>query len=133
MRNDRARSTIKADAGGLHVCRHDRSAGRHAMRLTRIEKRFVNDIGHRRGVAANAVRPAIRVRSVHIVATSKMTHHVARWSWALAEMRRVLKPQGYLVYADLKAPLWLAWVAKPLVPHAGVFTGADFDCRLWLC
>jgi ubiquinone/menaquinone biosynthesis C-methylase UbiE len=62
-----------------------------------------------------------------IVATNKTTHHVPRWSSALAEMRRVLKPHGYLVYADLKAPSWLAWVLKPLAGHAGVFTGADLD------
>jgi ubiquinone/menaquinone biosynthesis C-methylase UbiE len=164
------------------------------MRMTRIEKRFVNQIGHSRGVAAEAVRrlrhvPVDRswtyldvgcgngvatllvadtfgIRAVgidvdpqqialartaagdrtdvlfltadatclpfetarfHIVATSKMTHHVARWSSALAEMRRILKPGGYLVYADLKAPSWLAWVLTPLAGHAGIFTGADLD------
>jgi ubiquinone/menaquinone biosynthesis C-methylase UbiE len=62
-----------------------------------------------------------------VVATSKTTHHVPRWSSALAEMRRVLKPNGYLVYADLKAPSWLAWVLKPFAGYAGVFTGADLD------
>ena len=164
------------------------------MRMTRMEKRFVNEIGHSRAVAADAVRrlrqvPVDRswtyldvgcgngaatlfvaetfgVRAVgvdvdpeqialartaagdrtdvlfltadatclpfdygrfHIVATSKTTHHVARWPLALAEMRRVLKPHGYLVYADLKAPSWLAWVLKPLAGRAGVFTGADLD------
>jgi ubiquinone/menaquinone biosynthesis C-methylase UbiE len=164
------------------------------MRMTRIEKRFVNEIGHSRSVAANAVR-RLRHVPVHrgwsyldvgcgngaaallvadtfgvsvvgvdedpqqialaralagdrtdvlfmtadatclpfdegrfdVVATNKTTHHVPRWSSALAEMRRVLKPQGYLVYADLKAPFWLAWVLKPLADHVGVFTGADLD------
>jgi ubiquinone/menaquinone biosynthesis C-methylase UbiE len=164
------------------------------MRMTRVEKRLVNDIGHSRGVAEKAVRRLHHV-PVHrswsyldvgcgngaaalfvadtfgvnvvgvdvdpeqialariaacdradalfmeadatrlpfedgrfdIVATSKTTHHVPRWRSALAEMRRVLKPHGYLVYADLKAPLWLAWILKPLNGHAGVFTGADLD------
>ena len=62
-----------------------------------------------------------------IVASNKTTHHVPRWSSALAEMRRVLKPHGYLVYADLQAPLGLAWALKPFAGHAGVFTGADLD------
>jgi ubiquinone/menaquinone biosynthesis C-methylase UbiE len=163
------------------------------MRMTGIEKRFVNEVGHSRNVAEKAVR---RLRHVpvqpswsyldvgcgngatarlvadtfgmhvvgidvdpqqialarnapgdpdvlfmtadatclpfedgrfDIVATNKTTHHVPQWSSALAEMRRVLKPQGYLVYADLKTPSWLAWLLKPLAGHAGVFTGADLD------
>jgi ubiquinone/menaquinone biosynthesis C-methylase UbiE len=164
------------------------------MRMTRIEKRFVNDIGHSRSVADAAVgrlrrvpvqpgwsyldvgcgngaaallvaeRFGVRVVGVDvdpqqialaraaagdradvefmtadatclpfedgrfdIVATNKTTHHVPKWSSALAEMRRVLKPHGYLVYADLKAPFWLAWALKPLSGHAGIFTGADLD------
>ena len=164
------------------------------MRMTRIEKRFVNEIGHSRKVAEEAVRRlrhvpvhrgwsyldvgcgngaaallvadtfGVRVVGVDvdpqqialariaagdrpdvlfmtadatclpfedgrfdIAATNKATHHVPRWSSALDEMRRVLKPNGYLVYADLKAPSWLAWVLKPLAGHAGVFTGADLD------
>jgi ubiquinone/menaquinone biosynthesis C-methylase UbiE len=62
-----------------------------------------------------------------LVASNKTTHHVSRWSAAIAEMRRVLKPNGYLVYADLTAPPWLAWGLKPLAGHTGVFTGADLD------
>jgi ubiquinone/menaquinone biosynthesis C-methylase UbiE len=164
------------------------------MRMTRLEKRFVNGIGHSRRVAEDAVRHlrhvpvqpkwsyldigcgsgaaallvadtfGVRVVGVDVdpeqialarnrsgdradalfmtadatslpfadggfdvVATNKTTHHVPQWSSALAEMRRVLKPHGYLVYADLKAPSWLAWVLRPLAGHAGVFTAADLD------
>ena len=164
------------------------------MRMTGIEKRFVNEIEHSRSVAENAVRRLRRV-PVHpswsyldvgcgngaaallvaetfglrvvgvdvdpqqialaraaagdraavlfmaadatclpfedgrfdVVATSKTTHHVPRWSSALAEMRRVLKPHGYLVYEDLTVPSWLAWILTPLAGHAGVFTAADLD------
>jgi ubiquinone/menaquinone biosynthesis C-methylase UbiE len=175
-------------------CRAMELLGSNAMRMTRIEKRFVNEIGHSGRVAEEAVRRlrhvsvqrswsyldvgcgngaagllvadtfGVRVVGVDvdpqqialasaaardrtdvffmtadatglpfedgrfdIVATSKTTHHVPKWSPALAEMRRVLKPRGYLVYADLKAPSWLARVLKPLAGHVGVFTGADLD------
>jgi ubiquinone/menaquinone biosynthesis C-methylase UbiE len=166
-----------------------------ALRMTNIEKRFVNGIGHSRSVAEAAVRRLRRVpvergwsyldvgcgngaaallvaetfgvRAVgvdvdpqqialartaagdradalfmtadatclpfdderfDVVASNKATHHVPGWSSALAEMRRVLKPHGYLVYGDLKAPSWLAWILKPLAGQAGVFTEADLDC-----
>ena len=164
------------------------------MRMTNLEKRFVNDTGHSRRVAEAAVRRLCHVPvdrgwsyldvgcgngaaallvaetfGIHVVgvdvdprqialaraaagdrtdvlfmtadatclpfedgrfdiaASSKTTHHVPRWSSALAEMRRVLKPHGYLVYSDLKAPPWLAWALKPLAGHAPMFTGADLD------
>ena len=39
-----------------------------------------------------------------IVFSSKVTHHVREWQVALAEMTRVLKPGGHLVYSDFVAP-----------------------------
>jgi ubiquinone/menaquinone biosynthesis C-methylase UbiE len=168
--------------------------GSDVMRMTRIEKRFVNEIGHSRRVAEDAVRrlrhlpiqpgwsyldvgcgngtAALHVADTFgmhvvgvdvdaqqialaidarrgrtdvrfitadaarlpfddgqfdIVATNKTTHHIPQWLSAIAEMRRVLKPRGYFIYADLKTPAWLARVLKPLADHAGVFTGADLD------
>jgi ubiquinone/menaquinone biosynthesis C-methylase UbiE len=39
------------------------------------------------------------------VYTNKTTHHIRDWPRALAEMARVLKPGGALVYADFVAPV----------------------------
>ena len=49
-------------------------------------------------MTADAAHLPLEDERFDIVATNKTTHHVARWSSALAEMRRVLKPHGYLVY-----------------------------------
>jgi ubiquinone/menaquinone biosynthesis C-methylase UbiE len=39
-----------------------------------------------------------------IVYTNKTTHHVHDWQQAIAEMARVLKPGGHLLYNDFVAP-----------------------------
>jgi ubiquinone/menaquinone biosynthesis C-methylase UbiE len=78
-------------------------------------------------MTADATRLPFGDGRFDVVATNKTTHHVPRWSSAIAEMQRVLKPSGYRVYADLKVPSWLAWVLKPLASRAGVFTKADLD------
>lgn len=36
--------------------------------------------------------------------TNKVTHHVPSWRQTLAELTRVLKPGGHLLYSDLVAP-----------------------------
>ncbi len=43
-----------------------------------------------------------------IVATSMVTHHIPDWERALAEMVRVLRTGGYLIYSDHLFPSWLA-------------------------
>src|SRR5262249_1732032 len=78
-------------------------------------------------VAADATRLPFGDGRFDIVATSKTTHHVRHWSWALTEMTRVLKPYGYLIYSDLKTPFWLAWALRALTSQVGVFTGMDLD------
>ena len=44
----------------------------------------------------------------NIVFTNKVTHHIPKWREALAEMMRVIKPGGYLIYSDLVLPSPLA-------------------------
>ena len=66
--------------------------------------------------------------SFDIVATNKTTHHIPRWREAMAEMARVVKPGGYLVYADLTVPAWMAALLRPVVGRAaGVLTRRDLD------
>jgi SAM-dependent methyltransferase len=50
-----------------------------------------------------------------IVSTFKVTHHIANWQDALAELARVLKPGGYFVYSDIVVPRWVASIGSALV------------------
>lgn len=59
--------------------------------------------------------------SFDIVATNKVMHHVPNWQDAFAEMVRVLRPDGYLIYSDLVYPRWLARIAGPLIKQQAGF------------
>lgn len=56
-----------------------------------------------------------------IVATNKVMHHIPGWPSAFAEMARVLKPGGFLIYNDLVYPKWLAAVGKTLAGNRAGF------------
>jgi ubiquinone/menaquinone biosynthesis C-methylase UbiE len=57
-----------------------------------------------RFLVADATRLPFPDDRFDIVYTNKTTHHVADWPIALAEIARVLKPGGRLVYSDFAAP-----------------------------
>lgn len=50
-----------------------------------------------------------------IVSTNKVMHHVSNWPLALAEMHRVLKPNGYLIYNDLVFPKIVASLGSRII------------------
>ena len=58
-----------------------------------------------RFLAADATRLPFADGEFDLVYSNKTTHHIRDWQQALAEMTRVLKPEGYLVYSDFVAPL----------------------------
>jgi ubiquinone/menaquinone biosynthesis C-methylase UbiE len=58
-----------------------------------------------RFLVADASRLPFANDEFDLVYTNKTTHHIPEWQRALAEMTRVLKPDGYLLYSDFVAPL----------------------------
>lgn len=87
--------------------------------------------GHRPAVSfvvASATQLPFDTACFHIVATSKAMHHVPEWWLALDEIKRVVAPGGYVVFADLMAPSSLAPLLRPALGCvAGVFTRRDLD------
>jgi ubiquinone/menaquinone biosynthesis C-methylase UbiE len=56
-----------------------------------------------------------------IVATNKVMHHIPNWEDAVAEMLRVLKPGGYLIYSDLVFPGPIAQLGASLLGNLSGF------------
>lgn len=64
----------------------------------------------------------------NVVGTNKVMHHIANWPDAVTEMIRVLKPGGYLIFADIVVPPWLARAGQYLAKNrAGFPTIATLD------
>ena len=61
-----------------------------------------------------------------VVGTFKTTHHIPNWPDALAEMVRVLRPGGFLAYADFVFPAWAARLGRLIGSgRAGLLTRAE--------
>lgn len=79
-------------------------------------------------VTASATHLPFDTGRFDIVSTNKTMHHVPAWWLALDEIKRVVAPGGYVVFADLMVPSALASALRPIVGHvAGVLTRRDLD------
>jgi ubiquinone/menaquinone biosynthesis C-methylase UbiE len=67
----------------------------------------------------DATRLDFRDGEFDIVAASMVTHHIPNWERAVAEMVRVLRRGGYLIYSDLMFGSWLAKLGRFLLRFAG--------------
>ena len=79
-------------------------------------------------VTASATQLPFYTARFDIVSTNKAMHHVPDWWLALEEIKRVVAPGGYVIFADLNVPSLLAPLLRLTVGHhAGVFTRRDLD------
>jgi ubiquinone/menaquinone biosynthesis C-methylase UbiE len=79
-------------------------------------------------VTASATQLPFAAAGFDIVSSNKTMHHVPEWWLALDEIKRVVAPGGYVVFADLNVPAALARLLRFTVGHsAGVFTRRDLD------
>ena len=79
-------------------------------------------------VTASATELPFATARFDIVSTNKTMHHVPEWWLALEEIKRVVAPGGYVVFADLNVPAALALLLRPAFGRvSGVFTRRDLD------
>lgn len=57
--------------------------------------------------------------SFDIVSAFRVTHHIAAWHDAVAEMLRVIRPGGAFIFSDLVLPAPLAAFAEKVTQQAG--------------
>ena len=77
--------------------------------MIRSADKGIFDIPNIRFVEADATSLPFPDENYNIVLSFGVMHHVSSWLEALAEIRRVLKPGGYFVYADL---IYIGPIAK---------------------
>jgi ubiquinone/menaquinone biosynthesis C-methylase UbiE len=106
-------------------------ARNHGLRVTgvdvdpeqiRLAREAAEGDDHVRFFEADATRLPFADGEFHIVASSKVTHHIPNWEAAFAEMARVVGPGGYLIYGDFVLPKVLASAASRILRGAGAPT-----------
>jgi SAM-dependent methyltransferase len=60
--------------------------------------------------------------SFDLVLSFGVLHHIENWQGALKEIKRVLRPGGYFIYADLIYPGWIARMDRLSVHGFGLVT-----------
>jgi SAM-dependent methyltransferase len=68
----------------------------------------VGDVANIRFLEADATRLPFEAGSFDVVLSFGVMHHIDNWLAALGEIKRVLRPKGYFIYADILYPGWIA-------------------------
>ena len=102
------------------------------IRLAQESSRHLSNI---RFIPVDGTRLPFDDGEFDIVFTNKVTHHIPNWLEAVAEMVRVVKPGGHLIYADLIVPNWLANIGRRVTKQTGFPTNDGLEnlfnrCRL---
>ena len=112
-----------ADTLGLRVVGVDVDAAQ-----IELARRAAGDRTDVSFVVASATELPFAAAEFDIASSNKTMHHVPAWSLAVDEIKRVVAPGRFVVFADLTAPSALARLLRPTVGHAaGVFTRSDLD------
>ena len=78
-------------------------------------------------LVADATRLPFDDNRFNIVMSFQVMHHIANWLDALGEIRRVLRPEGYFIYADIIYTEWLARLGRSFQHSYGITTMEDLN------
>jgi ubiquinone/menaquinone biosynthesis C-methylase UbiE len=90
-----------------------------------LAKESIDDIPNVRFLKADATNLPFEDGGFDIVLSFQVMHHISNWLDALKEIRRVLRPKGYFIYADLLYPKLTAKMGKMFKHNYGITTLHD--------
>jgi ubiquinone/menaquinone biosynthesis C-methylase UbiE len=93
--------------------------------LIELAKEGIHDMTNIHFLAADATHLPFPDSDFDIVLSFGVMHHISNWLDALKEIHRVLKPEGYFVYADIVYPRLVAKIARSFKHSYGVTTTHD--------
>jgi len=95
--------------------------------MVRLAKKNIGNIPNIRFLGASVTNLPFQDNNYDIVLSFQVLHHISNWLDALKEIKRVLKPKGYLVYFDLLFPRGLAKIGKLFKHSYGIVTLHDLN------
>jgi SAM-dependent methyltransferase len=73
-----------------------------------LAEKGIGDVTNIRFLEADATNLPFEAGSFDVVLSFGVMHHIDNWLDALGEIKRVLRPGSYFIYADLIYPGWIA-------------------------
>jgi ubiquinone/menaquinone biosynthesis C-methylase UbiE len=95
--------------------------------MIRFAKKNIDNIQNIQFLVTGATDLPFQDNNFDIVLSFGVLHHIPNWLDVLKEIKRVLKPKGYLVYFDLIFPKGLAKIGKLFKRYFGIVTLDDLN------
>ena len=79
----------------------------------------------------DATNLSFKKNSFDLVISQNVFHHIPKWDKTIQEIKRVLRPNGYVIWYDLTFPKIFKKIFKPLRNKFGLYTFDDVhNCYL---
>ena len=93
----------------------------------RLAQESIVDIPGIRFLATDATNLPFQDSDFDIVLSFGVMHHISNWLDALGEIKRVLKPKGYFIYADIIFKELMAKLGRSFRHSYGITTMHDLE------
>jgi len=95
--------------------------------LVQLARENIDDTSNIQFLEADSTNLPFEDNHFDIVLSFGVMHHIPNWLDALREIKRILRPKGYLVYFDIVYPGFTAWVGRFFKHKYGITTLQDLN------